>query len=191
MLIFLTLHCSVNFVALFFNVDSSGIYSILNSNPIALIVTVPLALAVMVHIVYMFYLSASGRIPRRNVLILSTIILAGLFLHLSHFWYNMMWAELAGFWSIIPPFFGLRWAVEILLSPVNAAIYIIWLITIWYYLFYSLWSSLEYLDKDRYAYIKGRIKICKILVTILVAMCLFLVISIVFEFAPSLEWLMY
>ena len=121
LILFLTFHCCMNVAVLFSGEAYNTICELLGANWYAVVATLGLAALAVAHIVYAFILTAQNRRARggeryavtvkpekvewasQNMLVLGLIILLGLLLHLFNFWYNMMFAELAGVHGDINP----------------------------------------------------------------------------------------
>ena len=114
LILFLTFHGCMNVVALISGEGYNKICEFLGANWYAVAATVVLMALIFIHIVYAFILTLQNRKARgnnryavtdkpdkvewssQNMLLLGIIVLLGLILHLYNFWYNMMFAELAG-----------------------------------------------------------------------------------------------
>lgn len=118
LVLFLTFHASMNVVAIIDDVLGTTGYnwicSMLGANWYAVAATMGLALLVVVHFAYAFWLTFQNRAARgtdryaktenwkevewnsQNMLVLGLIIAGFLGLHLYNFWFKMMFQELSG-----------------------------------------------------------------------------------------------
>lgn len=172
LVLFLLFHMSMNLVAVFSGDAYNAVCGFLGTNWYALAGTAVLALGVVVHIVYAFILSFQNRAARgadryevtakpknvewasQNMLVLGIIVCLGICLHLAHFWYKMMFAELAGIENEIAATNGTAWMQFYFSQPVVAALYIVWFVALWFHLTHGFWSALQTLGWNGNAWIK-------------------------------------
>lgn len=169
LILFLTFHGSMNVVALFSRDAYNTICELLGANWYAVAGTLGLALLAALHIVYAFILTFQNRQARgaskyavtdkpekvewasQNMFIIGIIIFLGLLLHLWHFWYNMMWAELsdptAALTSVPSPSDGYAWIVWTFHdqpgAPLYSLLYLVWFCAIWMHMNHGLWSAIQ------------------------------------------------
>ena len=161
LILFLTFHGCMNVVALFSAEAYNQICELLGSNWYAIAATCGLAALMAIHIIYAFILTFQNRKARgnnkyaitdkpkavewasQNMLVLGIIVCLGLLLHLHDFWYNMMWAELAGTEGAYAPTDGFGWIKHTFSNPVFVVIYLIWIIAIWFHLTHGFWSAMQ------------------------------------------------
>ena len=206
LILFLTFHCCMNIVALFSGKAYNMICELLGANWYAVVATLGLAALAVIHIVYAFILTAQNRTARgdnrynvattvnagkvewasKNMLVLGVIILGGLLLHFWNFWWNMMFAEIAGFSAGHLPSDGFAFIIDTFGNPLFVALYIIWLAAIWFHLTHGFWSAMQTLGWNgktwfcRWKWIGG------IYVTALMLGFLVVVLAFAFKCAPSL-----
>ena len=206
LILFLTFHCCMNIVALFSAEGYNMICEFLGANWYAVVATLGLAALAVCHIVFAFILTAQNRTARgenryevattvnagkvewasQNMLVLGLIIVIGLLVHLWNFWYNMMFAELIGAMPMISPTDGFGWIKETFSNPLFVAIYIVWLVAIWFHLTHGFWSAMQTLGWS------GKTWLCRwkvigcIYVTLLMLCFLVVVLAFAFGCAPSL-----
>ena len=206
LILFLTFHGCMNVVALFSAKGYNMICEFLGANWYAVVATLGLAALAVCHIVYAFILTAQNRTARgenryevattvnagkvewasKNMLVLGIIIVIGLLVHLWNFWYNMMFAELIGAMPMISPTDGFGWIKETFSNPLFVAIYIVWLVAIWFHLTHGFWSAMQTLGWS------GKTWLCRwqmigcIYVTLLMLCFLVVVLAFAFGCAPSL-----
>ena len=178
----------------------------LGANWYAVVATAGLAFLAVCHIVYAFILTAQNRSARgtsryevstqvnpgkvewasKNMLVLGLVICIGLLVHLWNFWYNMMFAEIVGAMPAISPTDGFEWIKVTFSNPVFVAIYIVWLVAIWFHLTHGFWSAMQTLG------LNGKTWFCRwkvigiTYVTVLMLAFLVVVLGFFFECAPSL-----
>ena len=169
LILFLTFHASMNVVALISAEGYNMICEFLGANWYAVVATLGLAALVVIHFIYAFWLTIQnkkargadsyavtdkpGKVERasQNMLVLGIIICLGLCLHLWHFWYNMMWAELsdpvAAMSNPISPADGYAWIVWTFHdqpgAPIYSLLYIIWFCAIWFHINHGFWSAIQ------------------------------------------------
>ena len=114
LILFLTFHLAMNFVAVFSGEAYNMVCEFLGANWYALVGTLILALGFVVHIIYAFWLTIQNRKARgndryavvakpkqvewasQNMLVLGIIVVVFFILHLAQFWYKMQFNEIAG-----------------------------------------------------------------------------------------------
>jgi len=205
LILFLTFHGCMNVVALFSKDGYNMICEFLGANWYAVVATLGLAALAVIHIVYAFILTIQNRRARggeryavtdkpskvewasQNMLVLGLIILLGLLLHLFNFWYNMMFAELAGIEGLAhSPGDGFGWIVETFSCPVFVVLYIIWLVALWFHLTHGLWSAMQTFGWNGKTWFCRWKTISYIYTTLLMLMFLVVVLAFAFKCAPSL-----
>ena len=204
LILFLTFHCCMNIVALFSGKAYNMICELLGANWYALVATLGLAALAVIHIVFAFILTAQNRTARgseryavtdkpakvewasQNMLVLGIIIVLGLLLHLFNFWYNMMFAELAGFTNGHLPSDGFAFIVDTFGNPVFVVLYVIWLIAIWFNLTHGFWSAMQTLGISGKIWFNRWRVIGGIYVTLLMLGFLVVVLAFAFKCAPIL-----
>ena len=207
LILFLTFHCCMNLVALFSGKAYNTICELLGANWYAVLATMGLAFLAVVHIVFAFILTAQNRKARgdnryevattvnagkvewasKNMLVLGIIILLGLILHLFHFWYNMMFAELFPSIHYDPaPADGFGKIITTFGNPIYVVLYVIWIVAIWFHLTHGFWSALHTLGWSGKTW-ESRIKLIGLIyVTLLMLGFLVVVLAFAFGCAPSL-----
>ena len=207
LILFLTFHCCMNIAALFSGEAYNTICELLGANWYAVVATMGLALLAVIHIVYAFILTAQNRRARgdnryevsttvnagkvewasKNMLVLGSIILLGLLLHLFHFWYNMMFAELFPSIHYDPaPADGFGKIVSTFSNPIFVVLYVIWIVAIWFHLSHGFWSAIHTLGWSGKIWQKRWQCIGLVYVTLLMLCFLVVVLAFAFGCAPSL-----
>ena len=204
LILFLTFHGCMNVVALFSAGAYNQICKLLGSNWYAIAATCGLAALVAIHIIYAFILTFQNRKARgnnkyaitdkpakvewasQNMLVLGIIVVLGMVLHLYHFWYNMMFAEIMGFSAGHLPSDGFAFIIDTFSNPVYAVLYVIWICAIWFHLTHGFWSAMQTLG------VSGKVWFCRwkvigfIYTTLLMLGFLVVVLAFAFKCAPSL-----
>ncbi len=171
LVLFLIFHLSMNFVAAFSGSAYNAVCGFLGTNWYALAGTAVLALGFLLHIIYAFILTVRNRKARgtvryavearnskvewssQNMLVLGIIVLAGLGLHLAHFWYHMMWAELAGNEYEIGATDGTGW-LQYYFSQIPVVIcYLVWFVALWLHITHGFWSALQTIGANNLVWI--------------------------------------
>ena len=211
LILFLTFHCAMNIVALFSEEGYNMICEFLGANWYAIVATLGLAALAVTHIVFAFILTAQNRKARgenryevatsvnqngildvaerwasSNMLVLGLIILLGLLLHLKDFWYNMMFAEIAGMYTQHDPADGFAWIVETFSHWPIVILYLVWFCAIWFHLAHGFWSAMHTLGASGKTWQSRMQCIGLIYVTLLMLSFTVVVLGFAFGCAPSL-----
>ena len=206
LILFLTFHGCMNLVALFSEEGYNMICEFLGANWYAVVATLGLAALAVIHIVFAFILTAQNRKARgnnryevatttnpgivewfsQNMLVLGIIILIGLLVHLQNFWYNMMFAELAGIHKDIDPADGFGWIKETFSHWPLVVLYLVWFAAIWFHLAHGFWSAMHTLGISGKVWQKRWNCIGLIYVSLLMLGFTVVVLAFAFKCAPSL-----
>jgi len=185
LVLFLLFHGSMNICLvvddLFGTQGYNWICEMLGANWYAIAGTLVLALGVLVHFLYAFYLTFQNRRARgnsryavetcpegvewqsKNMLVLGIIVILGLCLHLYNMWFKMQFAELTGIaTSVFNPQDGSA-IVKYLFTNgwcgiIYCLVYIVWLCALWFHLSHGVWSALQTLGWSNLIWLK-RIKV--------------------------------
>lgn len=212
LILFLTFHCAMNVAALFSGEAYNTICELLGANWYAVAATAGLALLALLHIVYAFILTYQNRKARgnnryevstrvnrsglldvaegwasSNMLVLGIIILLGLVMHLKHFWYNMMFAEIVGVEAKFGPTDGFAWIKETFSNPVLVVLYVVWFCALWFHLAHGFWSAMHTLGASGKIWQKRMQWIGLVYVTLLMLGFAAVVLGFAFGCAPSLK----
>ncbi len=198
LILFLTFHASMNVVALISAKGYNMICEFLGANWYAVAATVVLMALVLLHFIYAICLTLQNRKARgadryaitdkpekvewasQNMFVLGVIVVLGLLLHFYNFWYNMMFAELAGVENPIPATDGIGYIMHTFQCPVYTIIYLVWLAALWFHLNHGFWSAIQTLGWN------GKVWFCRwrvislIYTTIVILM--FAAVAIIFSF---------
>ena len=165
LVLFLLFHMAMNVVALIGDGSAYNmICGFLGANWYALVGTAVLALGVLVHFVYAFWLTYQNRKARgnvryavtvtekgvdwasKNMLVLGIIVILGLLLHLTHFWSKMMLVELMGQHENalgLEPTNGAA-LIKITFSQwYNVVLDLVWFAALWFHLNHGVWSMFQ------------------------------------------------
>ncbi|MDO5761522.1 MAG: succinate dehydrogenase/fumarate reductase cytochrome b subunit [Bacteroidales bacterium] len=201
LILFLTFHGCMNVVALFSKEAYNQICELLGSNWYAIVATCGLGALVAIHIIYAFILTAQNRKARgnnkyeitdkpatvewasQNMLVLGIIVLLGMVLHLWNFWYNMMWAEIAGIHGTISPTDGFEWIKQTFQNPVYVIIYLVWIAAVWFHLTHGFWSAMQTLGWSGHVWFARWKNIGYIWSTVIMAF--FAIVAIAFYLCPD------
>lgn len=168
LVLFLTFHLAMNFVAVFSAEGYNMICEFLGANWYALVGTMVLAAGFLLHIVYAFILSLQNLKARgndryavtarpkgvewasQNMLVLGIIVLLGLVLHGYQFWANMQLPELLHKCGMCVNEDLLSKAADgayyigvYFQNPVFLILYLIWFGAIWFHLTHGFWSAIH------------------------------------------------
>ena len=164
LILFLTFHACMNFVAIFSGEAYNKICEMLGANWYAVAATAGLGALVVAHFAYAFILTLQNRKARgnsqyavvdrpanvswasQNMLVLGIIICLGMLLHLKHFWANMMFVELTAAHHSPEMLYatdGYHWIVTIFSNPIYVALYLVWLCAIWFHMNHGFWSAFQ------------------------------------------------
>ena len=189
LVLFLLFHGSMNLCLVIDDIFGTTAYNwicaMLGANWYAIIGTLVLALGVVVHFCYAFYLTIQNRAARgndryaiearqegvdwasKNMLVLGIIVIGFLVLHLYNFWYKMQWAELTGLHTsmfdpqdgsaIVKSLFTDGWC-----GIIYCLLYLVWLAALWLHLSHGIWSALHTLGWSNLIWLK-RIKVIGII----------------------------
>jgi len=185
LVLFLLFHSTVNVLVIFSPSAYNAMSAFLGVNWYALIGTGVLAGGFVIHILYALYLTYQNMRARgpqgyamtknqksvewssQNMLVLGIIVMGFLVLHLYQFWFKMQFAELMGAQAEETP----AQAVANLFSNwVYCAIYIVWLVALWYHLTHGVWSSLQSIGVNNNTWLPRVKVISNIISTIVILM---------------------
>ena len=201
LVLFLTFHASMNVVALISEDGYNWICEMLGANWYAVAATVGLAGLVALHFIYAFWLTFQNRKARgnnkyaitdkpaavewasQNMLVLGIIVCLGLILHLKDFWCNMMWAEIIGAEGQFSPTDGFGWIKYTFSNPIFVALYLVWIVAIWFHLTHGFWSALQTLGWSGHTWFCRWKAIGYIWSTVVMAM--FAIVAIAFAVCPD------
>lgn len=175
LVLFLFFHMSMNLVALFSAEYYNLICKFLGANWYALVGTVGLAALVLVHFVYAFILTIQNRRARgsqryavderpkgvswasQNMLVLGLIVILGLGLHLFNFWAKMQLPEIQHLYlgMDVDTKYAADGAYHIIntfKNPYYSAVYVVWLVALWFHLTHGFWSAMQTLGINNKAW---------------------------------------
>ena len=167
LILFLLFHMSMNVAAVFSEEAYNTICEFLGANWYAVVGTLILAAGFIIHIIYGLWLTLQNRKARgndryavnatpkgvewssQNMFVLGIVILGFIVLHLSQFWYKMMFAELTGNVSVtlgdtfVSPSDGAAFIKYYFSNIVFVILYLIWYVAIWFHLTHGFWSAIQ------------------------------------------------
>ncbi len=201
LVLFVTFHCLMNGVALFWPSGYNAVCEFLGANWYALVATIGLAALFIIHIFYAVWLTLQNRKARgndrydvvskpaqvewasQNMLVLGIVILAFLVVHMIQFWAKMQLAEILHCDYMhegvaVPPAAGSLF-IQIAFSQVYTPIvYIAGFIALWFHMNHGMWSMFQSAGWDNDTWLPRLKKIGCWWTTIVVA--LFIAEAIVF-----------
>lgn len=166
LVLFVTFHCLMNGVALFWPSGYNAVCEFLGANWYALVATVGLAALFIIHIIYALWLTVQNRRARgnsryaveghapgvewssKNMLVLGIVVLAFLVVHLIQFWAKMQLAEILDCEYVhqgnpVPPAAGTLF-IQIAFSQVwTPIVYIIGFVALWFHMNHGFWSMFQ------------------------------------------------
>ena len=165
LILFLTFHACMNVVALISAEAYNTVCEMLGANWYAVAATAGLAALVVLHFVFAIILTLQNRKARgtnryavtakpdkvewtsQNMFVLGLIVVLGIVIHLYHFWYNMMFAELVNdgdaFVGGLEANDGFGMIAHTFGNPVNAVLYLVWFAAIWFHMTHGFWSAMQ------------------------------------------------
>ena len=187
LILFLLFHLCMNVAAVFSGEAYNMICGFLGANWYALLGTLVLAAGVVVHFAYAIMLTLQNRKARgndryalnarpkgvewasQNMFVLGIIVILGLILHFTQFWYNMMFAELAGFEGQFGPTDGAAFITFFFQGNiVNTVLYLVWFAALWFHLTHGFWSAMQTLGWNNTLWINRWKCVSNIYATIIV-----------------------
>lgn len=157
LILFLTFHMAMNCVALFSAEGYEMICTFLGANWYAMVGTIGLALLMVIHFVYAFWLTLTNKKARgtqryevtarpkgvefasRNMFVLGLCVIIGLALHLVDFWSKMQLVELMG----REPASGVELIRYTFSQWHLVLLYLIWFAALWFHLTHGFWSAIQ------------------------------------------------
>ncbi|MDE6494606.1 MAG: succinate dehydrogenase cytochrome b subunit [Duncaniella sp.] len=201
LVLFVTFHCLMNGVALFWPQGYNAVCEFLGANWYALVATVGLAALFIFHIIYALWLTLQNRKARgndrykvvkkplgvewssQNMLVLGIVVLAFLVVHMIQFWAKMQLAEILHCDYVhegveVSPAAGTLF-IQIAFSQVwTPIVYIIGFIALWFHMNHGFWSMFQSCGWDNDTWLPRLKKIACWWTTIVVA--LFIAEAVVF-----------
>ena len=193
LVLFLLFHMSMNLVAIFSTNDYNTICGLLGAKWYALVGTAGLAALVVVHFVYAFILTLQNRKARgsqryavserpknvtwasQNMLVLGIIVILGIALHLFNFWAKMQLPEVLDMMGMHVDAVTLEnvgegsyYIASTFSCPVYAALYVVWLVALWFHLTHGIWSAMQTLGANNNVWICRWKAISNVLATIII-----------------------
>jgi len=211
LVLFLLFHAAMNVTSVISEDAYNTICELLGANWYAVAATVGLGALVGLHFIYALVLTIQNRKARggdsyavserpknvewasQNMFVLGIIVIGFMVLHLSQFWYKMMFTEIIGEHhvqlgdAVVSPQDGAAF-VKYYFSQLWVVIaYLIWYVALWFHLSHGFWSALHTLGWNNRIWLNRWKVIGQVLATIL---CLaFASVTIIFyarQFCPFL-----
>jgi succinate dehydrogenase / fumarate reductase cytochrome b subunit len=199
LVLFFTFHAAMNVVAIISADAYNWICAALGANWYAIVGTLVIAAGVVVHILYGIWLTLQNRRARgreryavsktppgvgwssRNMLVLGFVVLAGLAVHLVHFWSKMQLVELVGEHQNalgLSPQDGAGLIAVTFSHWYNVVIYLVWFAALWFHLTHGIWSMFQSSGISNQTWLPRLKCISNVWTTLVVAM--FAIVVIVF-----------
>ena len=197
----------MNVVAVISEEAYNLICGFLGANWYAVAGTLLLAAGFLIHIGYSIWLTLQNRKARgsdryavnvrpkkvewasQNMFVLGFIVLCFLGLHLTQFWYKMMFAELVGRHQVelggaaVSPQDGAAFIRYYFSNIVVVALYLAWYAALWFHLTHGFWSAIQTIGWSNGAWLKRWQAISNSFVTLI---CLAFAFVTVFFYIKSL-----
>lgn len=202
LVLFLLFHMSMNLVAIISTDGYNAICEFLGANWYALVGTAGLAALVVLHFVYAFILTLQNRKARgsqryavserpknvtwasQNMLVLGIIVVLGIGLHLFNFWAKMQLPEVLHMMGMHVDAVtmenvanGSYYIASTFSCPVYAALYVVWLVALWFHLTHGIWSAMQTLGANNNVWICRWKAISNVLATIIILGFLVVVVA--------------
>lgn len=171
LVLFVTFHCLMNSVAIFWPTAYNAVCEFLGANWYALVASAGLALLIVIHIIYAIWLTLQNRAARgnvryaietrpasvewasKNMLVLGIVVLAFLGVHLIQFWAKMQLVEVLGCEGEFPAAAGTLFLQEAFSCWITPVVYLIGFIALWFHLNHGFWSMFQSVGWDNTAWI--------------------------------------
>ena len=210
LVLFLTFHAAMNFVALFSAQGYNTICEFLGANWYAVAATTVLGVLVLIHFALASHLAiwnlqARGPQPyaittrpdavewsSQNMFSLGTIVILGIALHLYNFWGNMMLEELTGgdselatngIYHIINTFHGI--GEHSVMGYVYTLLYLVWMGALWFHLNHGIWSAMQTMGLNNKKWFPRLKRFSTIYTTIIILMFASVAVSFCLGYTPS------
>lgn len=196
LVLFVTFHCVMNAVAIFWPTAYNAICQFLGANWYALIASAGLAALFIIHIIYATWLTIQNRRARgnqryaisklpagvewssKNMYVLGIVVLAFLVVHMIQFWAKMQLREIMGAEGLIPASAGTLFIQEAFSCVWTPIVYIIGFVALWFHFNHGFWSMFQTCGWSNQVWINRLKKIAMWWSSIVVA--LFIVQALVF-----------
>lgn len=202
LVLFLTFHATMNFVAVISTEAYDAVCGFLGANWYALVGTAILAGGFLLHIAFATWLTLTNQKARgnesyavnarpesvewasKNMFVLGTIVIVGLILHLTMFWAKMQLIEAAGMApsEIGGPAEGSKFLIFYFSNPIFCVLYLIWFAAFWFHITHGIWSAFQTIGWNNNIWI-SRLKVISYIVATLIM--LMFAITVVYFFVGS------
>ena len=180
LVLFITFHCVMNSVAIFWPSAYNAICEFLGANWYALVATMGLAALFVIHIIYAFWLTIQNRKARgadryavtarpkgvewssQNMLVLGIVVVAFIALHLYQFWAKMQLVEITSHsisgWhqyegAPVPPTAGTLFIQTVFSELWVVVAYLIGFVALWFHMTHGFWSMFQSIGWDNTTWI--------------------------------------
>lgn len=196
LILFLTFHATMNFVAVLSLEWYDAIAHFLGTNPVVQVAVPVLALGFIIHIIYAIMLTLQNRKARgtnryaitgksevtwasKNMFVIGIIILGILFWHLTQFWAKMQLLE----WTGKPSAEASELILAVFSNPIVVIGYLIWLVAVWFHLTHGFWSAFQTIGWNNEIWYQ-RLKIIGIIVATIISL-MFAIVPIYYYFCTT------
>ncbi|MDR0836092.1 MAG: succinate dehydrogenase cytochrome b subunit [Tannerella sp.] len=191
LVLFLLFHLCMNVAAVFSADAYNAICALLGANWYAVVATIGLAALIALHFTYALMLTLENQKARgsskyavsarpkgvtwasQNMFVIGLIIIGFFVLHLSQFWYKMMFAELLGHHEVelagtaVGPQDGAAF-IRYYFSHLWIVIaYLVWYVALWFHLTHGVWSAVQTLGFNNELWLKRWKIVAHIVATII------------------------
>lgn len=191
LILFLFFHAAMNVTSVFSEDAFNTISATLGANWYAVAGTIALGALVAIHFIYALILTIQNRKARgndryavsvrpknvewasQNMFVLGVIIVGFMVLHLSQFWYKMMFAELMGNHHVelggamVSPQDGAEFIKYYFSQTWVVIAYLIWYVALWFHLSHGFWSAIHTIGWDNKIWMNRLKVIGQVVATIL------------------------
>jgi len=192
LLLFLLFHLSMNVAAVFSAEAYNSICSLLGANWYAVAATAVLAGIIGIHFFYATLITLQNRKARgndryavdrrpkgvswasQNMFVIGIIVFGFMVLHLSQFWYKMMFAELLGYHevtlcngAVVHPQDGVAFIHYYFSQCWVVVAYLLWYTALWFHLTHGIWSAFQTVGWNNQIWMKRLKMISNIVATLI------------------------
>ena len=139
LILFLTFHLAMNFVAVFSGEAYNMVCEFLGANWYALVGTLILALGFVVHIIYAFWLTIQNRKARGN----DRYAVVAKPKQVEWASQNMLVLGIIGLDLGVDPHDGYQLILDTFSNPLFVILYLVWFVAIWFHLTHGFWSAIQ------------------------------------------------
>jgi len=202
LIVFLTLHCFLNMLLLA-GPETYQAGCEFMELPVVTVMVPVLAAGFIIHIMYAIWIwwqnyrargdvgYASGKKSKttswaaRNMIILGLIVLLGILIHLTQFWYHMQFQMFLGGENQVHAGGAYDLVTTALRNPYINVLYIVWYAVIWFHLTHGFWSAFQTIGWNNQTW-QPRLQVIGIIYATIVMGC-FVLINLYFLFGGGVH----